>query len=160
MNAQQTTERRPLLPLLLLHFAAAGVCFTFFTTVPIVACLVFMAIGNDPGGPMFLPLFVLGVLLVAVVMTGILAGAALVSDLLRRHYRIPIWLPPLAVFVVATVVIWLFLSDAPVAVPPMAGVVVSLAFIVHWAAISTVWFLPRFLFRLFRVQPAQPGDKP
>lgn len=157
MSATPQKERRALLPLLLLHFAAAGVCFTFFTVVPVVGCLVLMAIGNDPGGPMFFPIFVLGVLLFAVVITGILAGAALVSDLLRRHYHVPVWLPPIVVFLLATGITWLSFSSAHPAVPPIAGAIVTLAFIIHWAAISTVWFLPRLLFRLFRVQHAQPS---
>ena len=144
-----------MLPLFLLHFAAAGVCFTFFTVAPIVGCLILMAVGNEPGGPMFFPIFVLGVLLFAVVITGILAGAALLSDLLRRHYRVPVWLPPIVVFLLATGITWLSFSGAHPAVPPIAGAIVTLAFIIHWAAISTVWFLPRFLFRLFRVQNAQ-----
>jgi len=155
MSAQPPKERRPLLPLLLLHLAAAGVCFAFFTLVPIVGCLVLMANGNDPGGPMFFPIFVLGVFLFAVVSTGILASAAVLSDLLRRHYRVPIWLPPLAVFLLATVITWLLLGGAHLAVPPIAGGTIALAFIIHWAAISTVWFLPRILFRLFRVEYGQ-----
>jgi hypothetical protein len=156
MHAQPPKERRPLLPLLLLHFAAAGVCFAFFSVVPIVGCLILMAIGNDPGGPMFSPIFVIGVLLFAVVITSILAGAALLSDLLRRHYRVSVWLTPLVVFALATASCWLFFSGVHPAVPPIAGAVVALAFIIHWAAISTVWFLPRLLFRLFRVQYAPP----
>jgi len=156
MRAQPQKERRPLLPLFLLHFAAAGVCLTFFTVVPIVGCLILMAIGNDPGGPMFFPIFVLGVLLFAVVTTGILAGAALVSDLLRRHYRVPVWLPPIVVFLLATGITWFPFSGAHPAVPPIAAGIVTVAFIIHWAAISTVWFLPRLMFRLFRVEYAPP----
>ncbi len=157
MSAQPQKERRPLLPLLLLHFAASGVCFAFFTFIPIVGCLVLMAIGNDPGGLMFFPIFVLGVLLFAGVITGILAGAALLSDLLRRHYRVPVWVPPIGVFLLATATTWLLFSGAHPAVPPIAGGIVTVAFIIHWAAISTVWFLPRLLFRLFRVQYAPPN---
>ncbi|MCO5053713.1 MAG: hypothetical protein M9920_15650 [Verrucomicrobiae bacterium] len=156
MSASLQKERRPLLPLLLLHFAAAAACFVFFTVVPIVGCLVLMAIGNDLGGPMFFPIFVLGVLPFAVVITAILAGAALLSDLLRRHYQVPVWLPPIVVFLLVTGITWLSFSGAHPAVPPIAGAIVALAFIVHWTAISTVWFLPRLLFRLFRVQKAQP----
>jgi len=73
-----TVKNAKQIPLLLLHFAAAGICFAFFTVVPIFGCLILMAIGNDPGGPMFFPIFVLGVLLFAVVITGILAGTAAV----------------------------------------------------------------------------------
>jgi hypothetical protein len=116
-----------------------------------------MALGNDPGGPMFFPIFVLGVLGFAVAITCVLGGATLLSDLLRRHYSISVWLPPLAVFLLATVSCWLFFSGVHPAVPPLAGGIVALAFVVHWAAISTVWFLPRLLLRLFRVQHAPRG---
>src|SRR6185436_10188490 len=125
--------------------------------VPITACLILMAIGNDSGGPMFFPMFVLGVILFAAVITAILGGAAILSDLLRRHYDVPVWFPPLVVFVLATALCWLFFSSVHPAVPPIAGGIVALAFIVHWTAISTVWFLPRFLFRVFRVQYVPPN---
>jgi hypothetical protein len=156
MSVQPTNERRPLVPLLLLHLAAAAICFGFFAVVPIVVCLILMAIGNEPGGPVFFPIFVLGTLLSAVAITGILAGTALLSDLLRRHYRVSIWLPPLVVFAVTTVTCALFFSHLHPAAPLMAGCIVTLAFIVHWSAIATVWFLPRLLFRPFRVQHAPP----
>ncbi len=95
---------------------------------------------------MFFPIFVLGVLLFAVVITGILAGAALLSDLLRRHFRVSGWWPPLVVFVLATASCWLCFSSVHPVVPPIAGGIVALAFIIHWAAFSTIWFLPRLLF--------------
>lgn len=156
MSAEMQRDGRPLLPLLLLHAAAAGVCFSFFTIVPIGACLVLMAIGNDPGGPMFFPMFVMGVILFAVVITAILAGAAILSDLLRRRYQVPVWLPPLVVFTLSSVSCWLLFRSTHPAVPPIVGGIVAVAFIVHWAAISTVWFLPRLLFRFFRVEYAAP----
>jgi hypothetical protein len=156
MNAQPPTERRPLLPLLLLHLAAAGVCFAFFTVVPIVGCFVVMAIGNDPGGPMFFLFLVLGALFFAFVITVFLTGAAFLSDLLRRHYHVPVWLPPLVVFVLTTVSCWPLVGILHPAVPLMVGGIVSLAFVIHWAAISTVWFLPRLLFRMFHVRDVPP----
>jgi hypothetical protein len=151
MNAQPPGKSRPVLPLLILHIAAAGVCFGFFCITPIAVCLVCMAIGNDPGGPMFLPIFVLGTILGAAAVTILLAGAALLSDLLRRHYSMPLWLPPLVMFALVTVLCWLFFSRAHPAVPPLVGLVIAVAFIVHWAAVSAVWFLPRLLFRLLHV---------
>ena len=154
MNAQPPDKSRPVLPLLALHIAAAGVCFAFFTFVPVAVCLVCMAIGNDPGGPMFFPIFVLGTILGAAAITVLLAGGTLLSDLLRRHYHVPLWLPPLVLFALATVLFWLLFSSAHPAVPPLVGVVVAIAFIVHWAAVSAVWFLPRLLFRLLRIDYA------
>ena len=105
---------------------------------------------------MFFPIFVMGVVLFAAAIAAILGGAALLSDLLRRQYNVAVWLPPLVVFVLATVLCWLVFGSAHPAFPPIAGGIVALAFIVHWAAVSTVWFLPRLLFRLFRVQHAPP----
>ena len=154
MNAQPPNKSRPVLPLLVLHIAAAGVCFAFFSITPVVVCLVCMAIGNDPGGPMFFPIFVLGAILGAAAITALLAGAALLSDLLRRHYRVPLWLPPLSVFALATVVCWLLFNSAQPAVPPLVGAIAALAFIIHWAAVSAVWFLPRLLFRLLHIDYA------
>ena len=62
MSDELPMQRRPLLPLVLLHVVAAGVCFAFFTIVPIGACFVLMAIDGDPGGPMFFPIFVMVVI--------------------------------------------------------------------------------------------------
>ncbi len=152
----QSGKQRPLVPLLLLHLAAAIVCFAFFTIVPIVACLILMVIGNDPGGPMFFPIFVIGIVLCAGAITMFLGGAVLLSDLLWRHCGVPAWVPPLFIFLVVSIFCWLFFGGAHPAVPPIAGGMVTLAFIVHWAAISTVWYLPRLLFRLFRVPYASP----
>jgi hypothetical protein len=154
MNTSPSNKSRPVLPLLILHLAAAGACFAFFSITPVAVCLVCMAIGNDPGGPMFFPIFVLGTLLGAAAITLLLAGAALLSDLLRRHYQVPLWLPPLVVFALATVLCWLLFRSAQPAVPLLVGVLVAIAFIVHWAAVSTVWFLPRLLFRLLHIDYA------
>ena len=156
MSDKSPRQGQPLLPLLLLHATAGAVCFAFFTIVPIGACIILMAVGNDPGGPMFFPIFVIGVILFAATLTAFLGSAALLSDLLRRRHPVPLWLPPLAVFVLATGAFGLFGGGAHIAVPPLAGGVVTMAFIVHWAAISTVWFLPRLLFRLFHVPHAPP----
>jgi len=151
MNAQPPNKSRPVLPLLVLHLAAAGVCFAFFSITPVAVCLACMASGNDPGGPMFFPIFVLGVLLGAGAITALLAGATLLSDLLRGHYRLPLWLPPLVVFTIATVLCWFLFRSAQPAIPPLVGLAVGIAFIVHWAAVSAVWFLPRLLFRLLDI---------
>ncbi len=149
-------QSRQLLPLLLLHLAAAGVCFAFFTVVPTVACLILVAIGNDPGGPLFLPIFIMGVVLCAAIITTVLAAAVLMTDLLRRYYRVALWLPPLVIFVLATGFAFLLLGGAHAVAAVVAGGVVTTAFIVHWAAISTVWFLPRLLFRLFKIEAVPP----
>ena len=156
MNSEAQKQPRPLLPLILLHIAAAGACFTFFTVVPILACLILMAIGNDPGGPMFFPMFVMGDILFAIAITVVIGGAALLSDLLRRRFRVSLWLPPLVVFFLSTSLCWYLTDGVHPGLSLIAGGVVSLAFVVHWAAVSTVWFLPRFLFRLFHVSNTPP----
>ena len=126
-NVQPPNKSRPVLPLLVLHIAAAGVCFAFFSIAPVAVCLVCMAIGNDPGGPMFFPIFVMGTILGAAVITALLGGAALLSDLIRRHYRMPLWLPPVAVFAFTTALCWFLFRNAQPAVPPLVGVLVATA---------------------------------
>jgi hypothetical protein len=143
-----TGQSRPLLPLLVLHGVAAVACFGFFTVASIVVCVVLMVAGKDGGGPMFFPIFVVGTILFAAIITVFLASAALASDLLRRHCHVPLWLPPLVVLFFATFASWPFLGRVHAIIPLIAGAVVTLAFIIHWAAISLVWIVPRMLIRL------------
>lgn len=151
MSEEPTTQSRPLVPLLILHAVAAVANFVFFTALPIGACILVMLVSNDPGGPLFFPIFIISVLVFAAITTTFLASTALLSDLLLRRYYIPLWLPPLVVFGIATGVIWGIAGEFHPAVPPVLGIIITLAFVIHWAAISTVWFLPRFFFRVFGV---------
>jgi hypothetical protein len=141
MSIGATIESRPLLPFVILHLAAAVGCFAFFTVVPIAGCIVVMMIDNDPGGPMFFPIFIMGVVIFAFIIAAFLGAAVLLSDLLRRY--VPIWSPPLAVFLFATGSFWVLASGVHPAVSPCVGIMVAFVFIVHWAGVSTVWLLLR-----------------
>lgn len=170
MQPAQTKEGRAWLPLVILHLLAAAACFAFFTGVPITACLILMAIGNDPGGPMFFPMFVLGVVGVALSITVILGGTAVVSDLVRRRWRLPLWVPPLLVFGLVAGAVRLAFGEVHPAVPIGAGALLMLAFIVHWSAVSATWYLPRFVIgrikavlgdragRQSAIAPVPPGE--
>jgi hypothetical protein len=147
----------PVVLFVVLHAVAALLCFTFFTVVPIGTCLVLMAIGNDPGGPMFFPLFVMGAILFAALTTAIIAGATLVSDLIRRWIRIPLWLPPLVVFLSVAGLSWRRWGEAHPVIPILVGFFITMAFIVHWAAISVVWRMPRRLFLILGAQDLPIG---
>lgn len=154
MSIEATIESRPLLPLVLLHLAAAVVCFAFFTVVPIAGCIVVMVIDNDPGGPMVFPLFVMGVVVFAFIIAAFLGAAVLLSDLFRRRFHVPLWSPPLAVFLFATGSVFALLLGTGVspAVSPCVGILIAFAFMVHWAGISTVWLLLR---KFFAEKPAR-----
>jgi hypothetical protein len=145
-----------LLALLVLHGAAALVCFGVFTVAPIVACFIVIVISGDPGGPLFIPVFVVGVVVFAAVMTLFLSVAVLVSDVLCRHYRTPRWLPFAVVYVLATGLFWFFSSGIHPLILLIGGAIVEFAFLAHWAAISTIWLLPRLLFRLLGIQSWSP----
>ena len=105
-------------------------------------------------------IFVIGVVMLAAFITAVLGGAALTSDLLRRHWRIPLWQPPLAVFALATGGFLMLAGGGHPAFAPVVGIVVAIAFAVHWAAVSAVWFSSRFLFRrLFDARQATANDQ-
>ena len=161
MQPAQTKEGRAWLPLIILHLLAAAACFAFFTGVPITACLILMAIGNDPGGPMFFPMFVLGVIGVALLITLIFGGTAVVSDLVRRRWRLPLWVPPLWVFGLVAGAVRLAFKEVHPMVPIGAGAVLMLAFVVHWAAVSATWYLPQFVIgRIKAVLDGRSGRQP
>ncbi len=161
MQPAQKKEGRAWLPLVILHLLAAAACFAFFTGVPITACLILMAIGNDPGGPMFFPMFVLGVVGVALSITVILGGTAVVSDLVRRRWRLPLWVPALLVFGLVAGAVRLAFGEVHPAVPIGAGALMMLAFILHWSAVSATWYLPRFVIgRIKAVLGDRSGRQP
>lgn len=155
MKASSLSPAQPpkLLPLLVLHGVAAASCFAFFTLAPIGAYFILALIGNDLGGPMFFPVFVAGTLVAAGITTAFLEGAVVLSTLLRRKYATPFYVIPLLVFVIATALLWPLVGRVHPVLAPVAGLFVALAFVVHWAAIATLWSLPRLLLRLFRVRP-------
>lgn len=161
MQPAQTKQGRAWLPLVILHLLAAAACFAFFTGVPITACLILMAIGNDLGGPLFLPMFVMGVVGVALLITVVLGGTAVVSDLVRRRWRLPLWVPPLLVFGLVSGAVRLAFDEVHPMVPIGAGALLMLAFIVHWAAVSATWYLPRFVIgRIKAVLGDRSGRQP
>lgn len=103
---------------------------------------------------MFFPMFVMGVVAFAAGFTGLLAGVALVFELLRRRHKIPFWPSLIVIFLLASVSSWFFFKGGHPAIPAILGCIATLAFAVHWAAISSTWWLSRYLFNFFRKKTA------
>jgi hypothetical protein len=158
INMERESSQRgcSMVVLLLCHAAAAVVCFAFLTVVPVGLCLVVILIANDPGGPLFLPVFIVGVVLFAAATATALTGAALATDLVRWRWPLPVWVSPLVVFILATVLCRLLFPDAHPATAPIVGGTVALAFIVHCTAIALVRALPDFLVRRLRTRMEAP----
>jgi hypothetical protein len=160
-----TTQGRPLLPSILAHIAVAVACFAFITAAQIavvVGGVLLDAATHQPtayaddewggsGGPFFWAFFPMFALAFAAASTVALGAASLLSDVLRRRVRAPRWLPPSVVLVGATSLWWALFTlvresggELHWAVVPIGGAAITLAFIVHWAAVSSVlWFSSR-----------------
>lgn len=124
---------------LLSHFVAACISFAVFVIVPIVFVVACMIIGNDPGGPIFLPIFVLMCLFFAACACGGLFGVCGVLQLLRRFVGFSWWVPVVLVFPVCFGV--LLVARVGGRTEPMAGLIiasliVSSAFAVYWLTLS------------------------
>ena len=143
-NAQRTINRllastKPqtsILRVALWHIAVASICFFATFTVPVTASLAVMYIDNDPGGPLFLPIVVMGSFLLAVTTTCLFEITALLGDILRRRYSTPFWLPPSVIFAAAASLSWPLVDFSlnPV-VPVVVGAVSTFGFVVYWVAI-------------------------
>ena len=133
--------------LILSHLLAGGAMFAVLTVVPTVAVLLVIVIDGDPGGPMFLPIFVMGLALVAAMLAGGVAAVSLTRDLLRQRWRVPLWVAALVVAAMAAGGAWLLAGAVHPAAAPVAAVVGLTVFAVHAA---TAWSVSRIVLALGR----------
>lgn len=136
-NVATTMGRRPLTSSFVPLAAASAICFAFLTAVPILTCIYIMSIDGDAGGPMFLPILVMGIVFLAAVITICLACVAFLIHLLHRRFRFSIWIPP-TVVVVALLAIVLFLvaaGDVHPWVLTAGGSAIAVAFAILWASL-------------------------
>jgi hypothetical protein len=140
--AQIPAQRPVTSRLVVLHLVAAVVCFVFFFVVPILACLVLLVEGDDPGGPLFLPILIIGIVAGAAVITVILAVAVLATDIIERRTGRISWWPAVLVFLSGAAMGGLAGGVTNVVILVAAGGIAMVAYFIHWMAIS-------FLSRLF-----------
>lgn len=129
------------------HLATASLCFGLVVVVPFLCMLAAAIWANDPGGPLFWPLFILLLAATGLTLACVCSALVLVADLVRFRWRVPVWIPSAVVFLVASL---LFVGNATWSTCLMLGIVSCAAFSLYWLGVSCAWFLPRFLVRVFR----------
>jgi len=144
---------------MLQHLVAGAVSFVLFVGGSIALLIWAMIIDNDPGGPMFFPVFVLLVLLAAACACVVLFCLTAGLQLLRRWLRFPWWVPLVAIFP---------LTFATLAFPGTTGsvrsglwllaasAIVTIAFGMYWAALQAAGGL---LDRIRRARATQHEDR-
>ncbi|MBV9125978.1 MAG: hypothetical protein JO112_21715 [Planctomycetes bacterium] len=116
------------------HFLAAGLSFIFLFGIPVVGVLVMMYVDDDPGGPIFLPIFVMGWALFTCGACGTFLGAGIVLQNFQGRKSFPNWLPLALLFpfyAASGIALWRG-QDWPAAFWVVLGGVLALAFSIYW----------------------------
>jgi hypothetical protein len=146
---------------MLQHLVAAVVSFALFVGGSIVLVILAMIIGNDPGGPMFFPIFVLLALFGAAFACVVLFGVAFVLQFVQRWLRFSWWVPVVLVFPLTFAVLTRLGttgSSRPDRWLLAASGIVSLAFSVYWVALCAAGGILNFIRKKWnRGQRAVPG---
>ncbi len=125
---------------LLPHLFAAAISTVLFITVPVVVVLIVIIIDNDPGGPMFFPMFLGLTVLIAFGACTLCFALSVSLQFLQRLRPFPHWLPIISAFPVACIVLLLF------GFPPektltawlLWSAVLSTAFCAYWTSLIAV----------------------
>ena len=146
------------------HLVAAGVSFGVFTVVPMVLVIAAMAVGNDPGGPMFFPVFLVICFCYAAAACLVLFLVCAELQLIRRRWAFPRWLPVPCAFVLTFVMAIsfdAFGSTKPVLASSVLAATATLAFAVYWFSLALSGEVIRRV-RHTRTcdQQSPPGDAP
>ncbi|MEI8121980.1 MAG: hypothetical protein WCI20_07995, partial [bacterium] len=133
---------------LLQHLVAAVVSFVIFVVGSVLLVVLGMIIGNDLGGPMFFPIFVLFALFgAACACVGLFAVAALLQ-VVRRWLHFSWWVPVVLVFPLTFAVLTL-LGTAGSSRPGRwllaASGIVSIAFWAYWGTLYAAGGILRFI---------------
>ena len=155
-------KRNETVGFLIQHLVAAGVSFGVFVVVPVIVVVASMIIGNDPGGPMFFPIFVVMCIFGAAVSCVVLILVSVVLQLIRRKLAFAWWVPIIAAgplsFAVLLVTWYCRATEAFSGKDLGACLVISLAttlvFAVYWLPLCASDGLVRWIRR--RRESAQP----
>jgi hypothetical protein len=136
MIAQIPAQRPVTSRLVMLHLVAAVACFVFFCAAPMLVCWALLIEGDDPGGPLFIPILIMGIVVGAVVITAILAVAVLVTDILERRTGRMSWWPAVLVFLLGAAMGGMVGGVTNVIILVAAGGIAVVAYFIHWMAVS------------------------
>ncbi len=121
------------------HLVAAAISFIIFVAVPVVFAIACTIIENDPGGPMFFPIFILMCLFFSVcACVGLFVISGLLQ-LIRLKLPFPWWVPIVLVFPLSFAVLLLIGDDASL-MPFMSttsfSLLIGFAFATYWLSLS------------------------
>ena len=123
------------------HLIAGIVYGLIFGVLPLIVALVGLVVlfilaivYNDPGGPLWLPMYLVGCFLYAlsVLVCGLfLFGFSAIIQAVRKKLRTPWWVPPFALPLLLLSILWV--TDS--AHPAIWTVIIALPFVVYWLSL-------------------------
>ena len=123
------------------HLIAGIVYGLIFGVIPLIVALVGLVVlfilaivYNDPGGPLWLPMYLVGCFIYAlsVLVCGLfLFGFSAIIQAVRKKLRTPWWVPPFALPLLFLAILW----AAGFAHPAIWTVIIALPFIVYWVSL-------------------------
>jgi len=121
------------------HVAAGGVSFAALVILPMLIMLAFMIIGNDPGGPMFLPIFFLFCVFYAVCASLCFFALSCLLQWIRRYVRFSSWAPVALIFPFCMAILLVTLTGPGLKFPLVfflgTGLILSIAFVLYWSVL-------------------------
>ena len=124
---------------LLSHLVAAAISFVIFVAVPVVFTIACTIIENDPGGPMFFPIFILMCLFFSACACAGLFVISGILQLIRLKLPFPWWVPIVMVFPLSFAVLLLIGDDAslmPLMSTTSFSILIGSAFALYWLSLS------------------------
>ncbi len=144
----------PLPVMLGAHLIAAPMCFALLAGIPLIILLAGVVVDDDPGGPLFLPIFAVGCIVFAVMTCLVLGVVTCGLQVLLWWRQLPSWLPLVGGLLAAFVLV------APLTLAAQGGLVTwlvcsisgGIVFACYWLALLAsqvvLWRIHRVWFPL------------
>jgi len=150
---------------LLSHLVASAISFGVFVVVPVVATVVLMFVGNDPGGPMFFPIFVLMCLFFATCACGVLFAVSAILQLVRTKIPFSWWTPVVLVLPLSMAILSIGNTTAEPIGILVLGLAATLTFSTYWLTLSAStgimnWIEKRYRNHQSHNNPSEHISKP
>jgi hypothetical protein len=115
------------------HIAAGFVSFLIFVLMSIMSVVAIMIVDNDPGGPMFFPMFLAFCVIGALLLCFACFVTSALFQWLKRLINYPKWLPVVIIFFIVSAGILLFRPRGfGVPVLTFYSFVISTGFLIYW----------------------------
>jgi hypothetical protein len=128
------------------HAVCASACIALVVLVPFVSMIIVAIIGNDLGGPLFWPIFLILLLLSGFILALVLSILSVLTDALRLRWAFSRWIPPFAIWIVTIGISFTVFHDrAPIWSPLAFSFLFTVLFTIYWLSITVAWTLPKFI---------------